>query len=152
MWYYGFDANKICDNLIALKGEIMSIYRIKKHNFKYFAVIAVISIFFAISASYCDIRKNNRKITIKTDQNKVKIDNTDMCVYIPKYNIIMCKSGKCFKNISKIVGSSTGTPPWLMYKNYIGYYLPESNKYAKLPGEARRVIFCDGPCDVIDKK
>ena len=130
----------------------MSIYKIKKQNLKYFAVILAL---FAISRSYCDSRKNNRKIekiSIKTDQNKVNIDNTDMCVYIPKHNIIMCKSGKCFKNIEKIVGSSTGTPPWLMYKNYIGYYLPESNKYAKLPGEARRVIFCDGPCELIDKK
>jgi hypothetical protein len=54
---------------------------------------------------------------------------------------------KSFKNIGRIVGSRTGTPPWLLYKNYIGYYVPMSyNTFEQLPANAR-VILCNGPCE-----
>lgn len=113
---------------------------------------ALIAIFFVFLTNYPekDITFINK--SIKIDFNKVGIEKDDTCRYISKKNIIMCKSGKSFKDIEIIVGSSTGTPPWLMYKNYIGYYLPKSNRKKTLPGQARRVIFCNGKCELIEKK
>lgn len=90
---------------------------------------------------------------IKTDQNQLDISPNDLCAYLEinfnnqKSNIIICKSGKIFKDIKSITGSSTGTPPHLLYKNYIGYYLPKSNKYKTMPGQARRITYCVGACN-----
>lgn len=109
------------------------------------------AMFFVFFSNYSERIAEPRNKTINTELNKVGIEKNDICQYLGKKNIIMCKSGKCFKDINIIVGSSTGTPPWLMYKNYIGSYLPKSNKQKMLPGQARRLIFCHGKCELIEK-
>ena len=115
---------------------------------KYFTLITVLFVFFSNYSERIDEPVNK---IVNINFNKVGIEKNDICQYLGKKNIIMCKSGKCFKDINIIVGSSTGTPPWLMYKNYIGYYLPKSNKQKMLPGQARRIIFCHGKCELIEK-
>ena len=93
-----------------------------------------------------------KAVYIKTDMNQFDISPNDKCVYLQlKINnissgYIICQSGKVFKDIKTVEGSSTGTPGHLMYKNYIGYSLPESNKKKFMPGQARRVTYCVGNC------
>ncbi len=51
---------------------------------------------------------------------------------------------KVFKLIGTVIGSATGTPPWLEYSNYIGQaQLPSEGKGL---GATKRIIYCDGPC------
>lgn len=56
---------------------------------------------------------------------------------------VFCK--RTFKNVQVKEGSLTGTPPHLMYENYIGSYVKEPSKPG-LMGSGTRVILCDGPC------
>ncbi len=94
-------------------------------------------------------------VELDTWKNKVKIKKIDgRCLYakidpkIPGFenieNVIVCKSGKVFKNVKREEGSSTGTPPHLMYDDYIGYMTVPSQKTINghlLPGSGRRTTF-----------
>lgn len=91
---------------------------------------------------------------IDTRGNNVGIAAGDVCAYAMFPNIetfsvstassgtdlVVCKSGKVFQNVSTIVGSRTGTPPHLQYKNYIGQSSligEESKRY----GAGKRIIY-----------
>ena len=64
---------------------------------------------------------------------------------------ITSENGKVlFKEFSQEEGSATGTPPHLMYSNYIGSYVVETQEAEmQIPentmfGSKRRVVFCKG--------
>ena len=101
-------------------------------------------------------------LLLDTKMSRVGIEANDKCFYeVERDNkeIISCTSGKKFGGINalgKIVGSSTGVPPYLAYANYIGNrILPnkdEANKnLSKKMGSGRRIIYCSGPCVLKDK-
>lgn len=84
--------------------------------------------------------------------NKVGLEDSDVCAAINdkgKFKVI-CKSGRVFANPGRTIGSATGTPSHLMYKNYIGSYIPKIPRTISRPGEARRVTYCEGPCEKIE--
>jgi hypothetical protein len=62
-------------------------------------------------------------------------------------DLIVCKSGKVFKNVSQNKSAATGTPGRLMYENYIGTMAPRGPKQGP-PGSFKRIDFCDGPCEM----
>ncbi|MCL4360919.1 hypothetical protein M1446_01015 [Candidatus Dependentiae bacterium] len=64
-------------------------------------------------------------------------------------SMIVCSSGRVFRNIGTVKGSSTGTPPHLMYKNYIGYNVESEGS---MPGQGRRIVYCIGNCETKDEK
>lgn len=65
-------------------------------------------------------------------------------------SVIVCSSGKLYKKLGVTEGSSTGTPPNLMYKNYIGHYnVPHEGPM--MPGAGRRITYCNGPCKATNK-
>ncbi len=57
--------------------------------------------------------------------------------------IIQC-GGESISDLGIIVGSPTGTPPSLMYENYIGSIVVENS--SGMPGSGKRLIFCKGEC------
>lgn len=115
-------------------------------------IFTLLSLFNILFLGAVEVQLRER---IYTRNNKVGVKENEFCyvIYDPKQNydnaIIICKNKspqvKLFKNVGKIVGSSTGTPGWLEYSNYIGHKPLDSNKPG-LVGGGRRVIFCDGPC------
>ena len=100
-------------------------------------------------------------IILNTTNNNVKIDKNDLCVVISvkprvsentfgvmrNFDVVVCKSGKVIENVCQITGSSTGTPPNLEYKNYIGSVINNFNaqKSINKPGARSRTIYyiCD---------
>lgn len=56
---------------------------------------------------------------------------------------IRCSDGTSIDTVYVAKVSATGTPPHLMFTNYVGAYYPEQ-PYANMPGQARRYIFFDG--------
>lgn len=56
---------------------------------------------------------------------------------------IRCSDGTTIGKVYVAKVSATGTPPHLMYTNYVGAYYPEQPHNA-MPGQARRYIFFDG--------
>jgi hypothetical protein len=66
-----------------------------------------------------------------------------------KGGMVFCK--RAIKNIGVQKSSPTGTPPHLMYENYIGSFVKQPGKPG-LMGSGERIILCDGPCKEIDKE
>jgi len=124
------------------------------------------------------------KEDIDTTHNTVGIDRAATCAifynphHTPKHDecLVVCggpgNHKKVFDNIGRVIGSSTGTPAWLEYKNYIGFKEfhnfvgskilvdstgPETVKTTVVhnkheDGIDRRIILCDGPCEKRDGK
>lgn len=61
----------------------------------------------------------------------------------PRPATVFCK--RIFQDVNMREGSPTGTPPHLMYENYIGSYIKEEGKPGVM-GSGKRVILCDGQC------
>lgn len=54
---------------------------------------------------------------------------------------IICNDGSEYDRIEQIEGSTTGTPAWLDYANYIGSYQLSKGL---MPGAGRQKLFFDG--------
>ena len=89
---------------------------------------------------------------ISTVGNQAGIEDGDTCAVfeMPQNDgttktCIVCSSGLFFDNVCGQEGSATGTPGFLMYKNYIGsYYHPKAT--SGLLGADRRTTYCISDC------
>lgn len=90
---------------------------------------------------------------INTSMNNVGISSADVCAYgelpskrigIDAEGIIVCRSGRSFRNVNSEKGSSTGTPSYLYYDNYIGQRILPGR--SGMPGATKRITYCAGPC------
>jgi len=99
---------------------------------------------------------------LNTHGNSVNIRSGAVChvIYSPQQTkhhecMVVCEGpgndDKIFKNVGKVIGSATGTPGWLEYKNYIGSKLMDTGNEKDDAGGAKRVILCDGPCEKKDE-
>lgn len=92
-------------------------------------------------------------VVINTSMNNVGISSSDVCAYseMPtndnnsREGIIVCKSGRRFRQVIQEKGSSTGTPGYLYYDNYIGQRIIPGR--AGMPGAGKRITYCAGPCE-----
>lgn len=57
-------------------------------------------------------------------------------------HFIVCEDGTRFEDAVEQEGSATGTPPALMYSNYIGSYTRKV--VSDMPGAQRRMMYFDG--------
>ena len=91
------------------------------------------------------------RIRLDTYGNTVGIQEGTETYYISGSRLakpsITTSDGRVFAHFSREEGSATGTPPHLMYNNYIGSYRVAKSRRDKtrtMPGSARRVVFCAG--------
>lgn len=116
---------------------------------KVFYKTALLSIFCAMGAS---LSAQGVRQPIDTRNNTVGIGEDDSCTVAwvgggditPAQYVISCKSGKAFRNVAASVSSSTGTPGYLMYSNYIGTQLLSKGT---MPGAGQRLNYCKGTCE-----
>lgn len=104
------------------------------------------------------------KEKINIQGNNVGLHEDDQCFVthptfgahepvVAKEITINCKnSKKTFEDVGFIVGSSTGTPPNIIFKNIIGCKPYHSNIDAHKPGYNKRIFFCEGPCELRAEK
>jgi hypothetical protein len=90
---------------------------------------------------------------VNTSMNNMGISSSDVCAYgelpnnrigVDPEGIIVCKSGKSFRNVMSEKGSSTGTPSYLYYDNYIGQRIIPGK--SSIPGASKRITYCAGSC------
>ena len=96
--------------------------------------------------------------------NNVGIHEEDRCYVIhPTFGIhaphvakeitVECKdSNKKFESVGFIVGSSTGTPPELMFNNVIGTKPYHSHLDEHKLEYNKRIILCNGPCELKEEQ
>lgn len=57
--------------------------------------------------------------------------------------VVTCADGSHFDNVVEVIGSSTGTPAWLTYTNFIGSYIVAGTE-SRMPGATRAALLFDG--------
>jgi len=84
--------------------------------------------------------------TVDTTNNKVGLKYVEVCKFNPESAKIICKTKEgaespevFFDSVEVVEGSSTGTPPWLQYSNYIGQTIGEDAH--GIPGAGKRTIY-----------
>lgn len=63
---------------------------------------------------------------------------------------ITCSDGTVITRVYSAKVSATGTPPHLMFSNYVGSYYP-AQKNVSMPGSARKYIFFAGEPQLKDE-
>jgi hypothetical protein len=93
----------------------------------------------------------DQKAQLLDTRGGIKDKDGDSCTVYWEYQegalvseYIVCDDGTRFDNPVSIVGSPTGTPPHLMYDNYIGSYIQTAGILPRLMGAGRRKIYFDG--------
>jgi len=122
-----------------------------KSNFILNSILAIAA-FFSLNIVCSDVLIRE-EINVFGNKEGIKSDEKCFMIYSsmnPANLTIVCEeAGKethTFKNVGKVVGSATGTPPWLEFGNYIGSRLMDKGESHKM-GEGKREIFCYGPCE-----
>lgn len=87
--------------------------------------------------------------------NNVGLDKFDTCAYaeipssctgINPQRVVVCKSGRVFPNVYQSIRSSTGTPSYLRFSNYIGDIKLAGTTRMSTGGSDKSISFCNGPC------
>ncbi|HVX00611.1 MAG TPA: hypothetical protein VHA52_09290 [Candidatus Babeliaceae bacterium] len=98
-------------------------------------------------------------VSLHTNFNKVGIDpSTDICgfatvpannqVKVAATNLVVCTSGKVFKNLGTGSAGATGTPPYLWVNNYMGNIF---NTPGSAVGAGKQLYVCYGACQPVQR-